>query len=60
MRIKANATAQDSAMVKAKIDSIAAVIKSGEVTFEDMVQQYSDDTNTKTKNGELDWFGVGK
>lgn len=60
MRIKANATAKDSAMVKAKIDSIAAVIKSGEVTFEDMVQQYSDDTNTKTKNGELDWFGVGK
>lgn len=60
LRIKSKATAADSAMVRAKIDSIAAVITSGGATFEDMVKEYSDDVNTKTRNGQLDWFGVGK
>ncbi len=60
LRLKENSTAKDSALVKSQIDHIAADLKAGTVTFEDMVKQYSEDINTKSRNGELDWFGVGK
>lgn len=60
VRFKPNSTAQDSMLVKSKIDSIARVVASGQTTFEEMVVKFSEDINTKNRNGELDWFGVGK
>lgn len=44
----------------AKADSIYNLIKSGQMTFEDAVKKFSDDNQSKAKNGEMEPFGVGK
>ncbi len=36
--------------------SVLALIKSGKITFESAAAQYSLDTNTKNKNGDLGWI----
>lgn len=42
----------DSAAAKSKLDSAIAAIKSGAMTFDQAVQQYSDDEGSKTSAGE--------
>jgi peptidyl-prolyl cis-trans isomerase SurA len=54
------ATDADKEKVKAKIDSIYALITQGKLTWENAVTSFSDDRTSKTKKGELQWFGVGR
>lgn len=58
--IAGNAANLDFDAAKLKADSIYKLIKSDQITFEDAVNKYSEDINSKTKNGALDAFGVGK
>lgn len=43
-----------------KVQKIYNDIKSGSITFEQAVTEFSDDKKTKLRNGELGWFGTGK
>jgi len=45
----------DSAAAKATADSVMAELKAS-VSFEELVQKYSDDTGTKDKGGDLGYF----
>jgi peptidyl-prolyl cis-trans isomerase SurA len=45
----------DSAAAKMTADSVIAQLNAG-VSFEELVQKYSDDTGTKTKGGDLGYF----
>lgn len=45
---------------KAKIDKIAAEIKAGTKTFENAAKEYSDDTGTKDRGGDLSWISKGQ
>ncbi|MCI0511956.1 peptidylprolyl isomerase [candidate division KSB1 bacterium] len=49
-------TREDEQRTIEKIKAIHQQIKSGEVTFEAMVQQHSDDAPSKENNGDLGWF----
>jgi peptidyl-prolyl cis-trans isomerase SurA len=57
--IAKNATAQDSARAKARIDSIYTKLQSGSI-FEDLVKTYSDDKGSAAKGGVLPKFGVNR
>lgn len=59
LRIKKNATTEDSANIKKKAFELYEKIKAGS-SFEDMAAEYSDDKNTSQKGGQLPWFGYGK
>lgn len=54
---KSTQTQQDS--IKRKIDSVYTLITSGKMSFEDAVKSFSEDKTTRTKGGELQWFGSG-
>ena len=41
-------------------DNVNAQINEGKITFEDAAKQYSEDTESKEKNGELDYTSHGK
>ncbi|MFN0275615.1 MAG: peptidylprolyl isomerase [Chitinophagales bacterium] len=58
--IGGNPANMDFDAAKVKVDSIYNLVKSGQMTFAEAVKKYSDDTNTKVKDGELEAFGVGK
>jgi len=55
-----DATPADIAKGKAKIDSIAALIKSDAATFEEMAAKFSEDKGTAGKEGRLEPFTTGK
>lgn len=57
--IPKNATASDSANMKAKIDSIYIKLKAG-ANFEELVKTYSDDKGSALKGGVLPKFGVNR
>lgn len=42
------------------IDSINALLSNGKISFEDAVTTFSEDRTSKSKNGELPWFGTGR
>lgn len=54
------ATDADKEKVKAKVDSIYNLITQGKLTWENAVTSFSDDRTSKSKKGELQWFGVGR
>jgi len=45
---------------KELIDKIYQSINSGDITFEDAVNKYSEDTQSKPNNGKLRWFSKGE
>lgn len=45
----------DSAAAKMRADSVMMQLKNG-ASFEELVEKYSDDTNSKTKGGDLGFF----
>ncbi len=53
-----NATAEQKAQCKAKMDSIYALVKAG-VSFEEMAKAESQDGSARN-GGELGWFGRGR
>lgn len=42
-----------------KITDIYAALQKEDISWEEVCQLFSEDTNTKEKGGELPWFGVG-
>ncbi|MCK9203997.1 MAG: peptidylprolyl isomerase [Bacteroidales bacterium] len=59
MTIPRNATPEDSARIKSRIDSVYTKLQSG-VKFEDLVKTYSDDKGSATKGGVLPRRGVNR
>ena len=59
IRIKKDATKDDSLSARKRIDEIFSKLKSGE-KFEDLCAQFSEDKGTAQKGGQLPWFGTGK
>lgn len=45
--------------IKQRVDSVYALIKSGQISFEEAVKKFSDDKASRVKDGELQWFGSG-
>jgi len=50
----------DKAKAKAKIDSIYTQLTTGKLSWDNAVLAFSDDRTSKSKKGELQWFGVGR
>lgn len=50
-----DATDEEKAEAKAKAQEALDKINSGELSFEDAVEQYSDDTGSKEKQGDVGW-----
>jgi peptidyl-prolyl cis-trans isomerase SurA len=59
VRVKKDATDEDKANAKKKINEIYAKAKAGE-DFGTLVRDYSDDRNSVRKNGELEWVVAGR
>ncbi|MCX6267993.1 MAG: peptidylprolyl isomerase [Bacteroidetes bacterium] len=59
LSIPKNATAEDSARIQKRIDSVYMKLKGG-VSFEDLVKTYSDDKGSAAKGGVLPAFGVNR
>lgn len=59
LSIPKNATAQDSARIKNRIDSLYVLLTNGN-SFEDLVKAFSDDKGSSTKGGVLPSFGVNR
>jgi peptidyl-prolyl cis-trans isomerase SurA len=59
LAIPKNATAEDSARIQKRIDSVYVKLKGGAV-FEDLVKIYSDDKGSAAKGGVLPAFGVNR
>ena len=54
------ASSQDSAEVKTDVDTVYAKLKSGEETFEDMAEAYSQDLASARNGGDIGWYGRGQ
>lgn len=52
---KTGETAKDSAN-KARFEALARDIRSSKLTFESAVKQYSEDTDSKSKGGDIGWL----
>ncbi len=59
MAIPKNATAEDSARIQMRIDSVYSKLTGG-ATFEELVKTYSDDKGSAAKDGVLPAFGVNR
>ena len=55
IKVDTDASDEDKAAAKAKAQECLDKIKSGELSFEDAVEQYSDDTGSKEKKGDVGW-----
>jgi len=49
---------EDKAAALAKAQQVSALINSGKLTFDEAVQQYTDDSTSKEKNGEIGYFSL--
>ncbi|HEY8400385.1 MAG TPA: peptidylprolyl isomerase [Cytophagaceae bacterium] len=58
-RATAGMTEADSIAAKQKIDEIYNRLQKGE-NWDQLVTQFTDDINSKSKGGELPWFSTGK
>lgn len=56
LRLEDNAGDEEILRQRQRMDSIAAGIKTGKATFEQMVNEFSDDYPTKERNGEIGWL----
>src|SRR5690606_18055042 len=59
LRMNENATKNDSAKLKEKIDEIYSRLLKGE-KFDELAKQYSEDKSSAKSGGELQMFGTGK
>ena len=59
LAIPKNATAEDSAKVQKRIDSVYTKLTGG-TSFDDLVKSYSDDKGSAAKGGVLPSFGVNR
>ncbi|HWB62883.1 MAG TPA: peptidylprolyl isomerase [Chitinophagales bacterium] len=59
IRFPDKATDAQKEEVKKRADSVYALLTSGKISFDQAVQNFSEDVGTKVKNGELPWFGTG-
>jgi peptidyl-prolyl cis-trans isomerase SurA len=55
-----NATPLQKEATHKTIDSINALLTNGKISFDDAVTAFSEDRTSKSKNGELPWFGTGR
>lgn len=55
IKVDSDASDEDKAAAKAKAQECLDKINSGELSFEDAVEQYSDDTGSKEKKGDVGW-----
>ena len=53
IKVDSDASDEDKAAAKAKAQECLDKINSGELSFEDAVKQYSDDTGSKEKKGDV-------
>ena len=60
LKFPENAGDDVKAKVKVRIDSIYTQLNKGTMKWDDAVAALSDDRTSKTKKGELQWFGVGR
>ena len=58
-RFPDKATQQQKDSIKAKADSVYTLLINSKLSFEDAVRTFSDDKATRSKSGELQWFGSG-
>lgn len=56
---KPNVTDEEKAAVKAKIDSIYALVQAGE-NFEELAKKFSEDPGSAKRGGDLGFFGRGR
>jgi len=59
IRFTQGMSTEDSLVTKQKIDEIYKELKSGD-DWNELCLEFSDDTRSKGKGGELDWFSTGK
>lgn len=59
-KLPENASETQKKALKTTLDSIYNLIESKSISFEDAVIAFSDDRTSKSKQGELAWFGVGR
>lgn len=55
LKVDSDATDDEKAEVKKKAEDILDQINSGELSFEDAVAEYSEDTGSKDDNGDVGW-----
>ncbi len=60
LKFPQDATDEQRKKTKTRIDSIFAAITSGSISFDDAVATFSEDRTTRSKKGELPWFGTGR
>jgi peptidyl-prolyl cis-trans isomerase SurA len=60
LKFSDKATDADKAKVKIRIDSVYNLLSQDKLAWDDAVSGLSEDRTSKTKKGELQWFGVGK
>ncbi|MBL7778776.1 MAG: peptidylprolyl isomerase [Chitinophagales bacterium] len=58
LRFPDDATADQKAAVKKKVDSVYALLQAG-LDWDNAVKDFSEDKATRIKGGELPWFGSG-
>ena len=60
VKVSDKSTDAEKAAAKARIDSIYTQITQGKLAWDNAVLALSEDRTSKSKKGELQWFGVGK
>jgi peptidyl-prolyl cis-trans isomerase SurA len=60
IKVTDKSTDAEKAKAKSKIDSIYAQLSQGKLTWDNAVTAFSEDRTSKSKKGELQWFGVGR